>query len=370
VTLSVFRDGADGAAQVEFRVTDTGIGMTEEQLGRLFQAFTQADSSTTRNYGGTGLGLTITRHFATMLGGTIEVASKPGEGTTFILSLPDQAVHVPALADEPIRTSDGTGSKGLTVLVVDDDPTVHDLLSATLSKEGYGVVHARDGAEALEILRTNPPDIVTLDVMMPKVDGWSVLGAMKSDPSLDHIPVIMITIVDDRHLGYTLGAAEFMTKPIDRGRLLTLVRSFSGQASPARVLIVDDDADVRDLVSSTLESSGMQTAQADNGRTALDWLNENQLPSLILLDLMMPVMDGFAFLDKIRDDDELVDLPVVVLTAKELTDEERTFLAERTLLVVSKSAQPIGRLGAALAAVVKRRPARHTPSLPSSVMQG
>ena len=180
--------------------------MNEEQLGRLFQAFTQANSSTTRNFGGTGLGLTITRHFATLLGGTIDVASKPGEGSTFTMTLPDQSsLAAPAAADMKPVLESGAGTSGLTVLVVDDDPTVHELLSPSLVKEGYRVLQARDGAEALAVMRKTPPDIVTLDVMMPNVDGWTVLGMMKSDPALDQIPVIMVTIVDDRNLGFTLG---------------------------------------------------------------------------------------------------------------------------------------------------------------------
>jgi CheY-like chemotaxis protein len=181
---------------------------------------------------------------------------------------------------------------------------------------------------------------------------------MKSDPALDHIPVLMITIVDDRNLGYSLGASEFMTKPIDRARLLTLVRSFAGETSKSLVLIVDDDPDVRELVRSTLAGAGLRSAQATNGRTAIEWLDENPLPALILLDLMMPEMDGFAFLEAIRKDKELMNVPVVVLTAKELTPGERAFLAERTLLVLSKSAQPIGRLGSALAAIARQHIAR------------
>jgi signal transduction histidine kinase/DNA-binding response OmpR family regulator len=370
VTLSVTRENpAHGPSRFSFAVSDTGIGMNDEQLGRLFQAFTQADSSTTRNYGGTGLGLIITRHFAIMLGGTIEVTSKPGEGSVFTMVLPDQLVPVAALAtDLPAVTDSGQAGTGLSVLVVDDDPAVHDLLSATLSKEGYRILHARDGAEALDILRKTPPDIVTLDVMMPKVDGWSVLGTMKSDPALDHIPVIMVTIVDDRNLGYTLGASEFMTKPIDRSRLLTLVRSFTGHKTPSTVLIVDDDADVRELVRTTLESSGLKTAQAANGRAAMDWLNNNPLPSLILLDLMMPEMDGFTFLEQMRSDDELLDVPVVVLTAKELTNPERAFLAERTILVLSKSAQPISQLGSALSMIAKQRVSRAAPAEPQTAV--
>ena len=363
VTLALSRaQTASGQARFTFHVSDTGIGMNEEQLGRLFQAFTQADSSTTRHYGGTGLGLTITRHFASMLGGTIEVTSRPGEGSSFIMVLPDHPIQAaaPTADTMTVAPANGNGS-GLTVLVVDDDPTVHDLLAATLAKEGHRVLHARDGAEALDILRKTPPDIVTLDVMMPKVDGWSVLGTMKSDPSLDHIPVIMITIVDDRNLGYSLGASEFMTKPIDRSRLLSLVQRFAGHEAQARVLIVDDDPDVRDVVRSTLENSGLKTFQAVNGRAAIDWLQSHPAPSLILLDLMMPEMDGFEFLNRIRDDDKLVDVPVVVLSAKELTAEERAFLAERTLLVLSKGAQPIGSLGSALSAIAKQR-VRHTPA--------
>ncbi len=275
--------------------------MNEEQLGRLFQAFTQADSSTTRNYGGTGLGLTITRHFATMLGGTIDVTSKPGEGSTFTMVLPDQPIQAAGRRGAVSRSRnrrgrrcrpDGAGGRRRSDCA---RPPVGDA-----GKEGYRILHARDGAEALEILRKTPPDIVTLDVMMPKIDGWSVLGIMKSDPALDHIPVIMITIVDDRNLGYTLGASEFMTKPIDRARLLSAGSRVHGADSASRpVLIVDDDPEVRDLVRTTLEGAGLKTAQAVNGRAAIDWLNNHPPPSLILLDLMMPVMDGFAFLEEI-----------------------------------------------------------------------
>jgi CheY-like chemotaxis protein len=194
--------------------------------------------------------------------------------------------------------------------------------------------------------------------MMPKVDGWSVLGIMKSDPALDHIPVIMITIVDDRNLGYKLGASEFMTKPIDRARLRALVHSFAGQAAQSMVLVVDDDAEVRDLVRTTLDGAGLKTAEAVNGRVAIDWLNSHQPPSLILLDLMMPEMDGFAFLEEIGRDEDLNQIPVVILTAKELTVDERAFLAERTLLVLSKSAQPISQLGSALSVIARQRVAR------------
>jgi signal transduction histidine kinase/CheY-like chemotaxis protein len=355
VRLAVAREPAGNASRVVFRVSDTGIGMTEEQLGRLFQAFTQADSSTTRNYGGTGLGLTITRHFAVMLGGSIEVTSTPGEGSTFTLTLIDQPVAAPAATATVAEELAAADPSALTVLVVDDDPAMHDVLTSTLSREGYQLLHARDGREALEILRKWPPDVVTLDVMMPGIDGWSVLGLMKSDPDLAHIPVIMITIVDDRNLGYSMGASEYMTKPIDRARLVALIRRFTGHDADGLVLIVDDDAEVRDIVGSTVQSAGMRAAEAINGRAALDWLRANPQPALILLDLMMPEMDGFEFLERVRADARLREVPVVVLTAKELTDQERAFLAERTILILSKSAQPVGSLGAALAALARQK---------------
>ncbi len=359
VRLGVSRETAAETARVVFRVSDTGIGMTEEQLGRLFQAFTQADSSTTRNYGGTGLGLTITRHFAMMLGGAIEVTSTPGEGSTFTLTLLDQPLAAPAAPGTLAAELAAANPSALTVLVVDDDPAMHDVLTATLAREGYQLLHARDGREALDILRKWPPDVVTLDVMMPGIDGWSVLGLVKSDPDLAHIPVIMITIVDDRNLGYSMGASEYMTKPIDRTRLVALIRRFTGHDADGLVLIIDDDAEVRDIVRSTAQSAGMRAAEAINGRAALDWLHGNPQPALILLDLMMPEMDGFEFLERVRADARLREVPIVVLTAKELTDGERAFLAERTILILSKSAQPIGSLGAALAALARQKaPAR------------
>jgi CheY-like chemotaxis protein len=356
VSLRVTRAKSGGRGDIiSFEIADQGIGMTPEQIGRLFQAFTQADSSTTRNFGGTGLGLTITKHFATMLGGDITVTSEPGKGSTFTVTLRDQEQPAAAPGDAgamPVAKSSGTAGS-IKVLVVDDDVAVHDVLSATLGKQGYFLSHARDGAEALDMMRKDPPDIVTLDVQMPKLDGWSVLGMMKSDPELEHIPVIMMTIVDDRNLGFSLGASEYMTKPIDRAKLMALLRKFA-PAKDATVLIVEDDADIRDVVRSAIHAAGLQSAEVGNGKAALAWLDENPAPSLILLDLMMPTMDGFEFLEALRNRPTGPETPVVVLTAKDLTGPERNYLAERTLLVLSKSGQPIGSLGAAIAALAQR----------------
>jgi signal transduction histidine kinase/DNA-binding response OmpR family regulator len=355
VKLTVRKDASDqGRSIFTFAVTDSGIGMTEEQMGRLFQAFTQADSSTTRNYGGTGLGLTITKHFCTMLGGDIAVTSEPGKGSTFTITLPDGGKD--AVVQRPEAAAPVAGDRaGRTVLIVDDDPTVHDVLRATIAKEGYRLLHAYDGAQALELASAERPDVITLDVMMPKLDGWSVLGKLKSDPALASIPVIMLTIVDERTMGYSLGASEYMTKPVDRNRLIELLRRFASTTSrEGVVLVVDDSADVRAVVRTTVEKAGLKTVEAENGQVALDWLKNNPKPALVLLDLMMPVMDGFAFLDKVKDDPGLSRVPIVVLTAKELTEAERRVVNERTLLVLTKGAQPLSTLGSALAAIARQ----------------
>lgn len=355
VTLAVSKDLSNPRKPLfRFAVKDSGIGMNKEQIGRLFQAFTQADASTTRNYGGTGLGLTITRHFCVMLGGDIDVVSAPGEGSTFTIVLPDGGKAMPVTGHGGVAPAISGDASGKTVLIVDDDPAVHDVLRATIAKEGYRLLHAYDGEQALKVAREERPDIVTLDVMMPKLDGWTVLGRLKSDPALAPIQVIMLTIVDERTTGYSLGAAEYMTKPVDRNRLLELLRRFAAKSREAVVLVVDDSDDVRAVVRSTVEKAGLRTVEAENGKVALDWLEKNPAPALVLLDLMMPVMDGFAFLERVQQVPALTRVPVVVLTAKELTEAERRVINERTLLVLTKGAQPLSSLGSALAAIARR----------------
>src|SRR6185437_11789610 len=298
VTLTVTRRHYDTADTIDFAVQDTGIGMTAEQMDKLFQAFAQADSSTTRKYGGTGLGLAITRHFARMLGGDVTVTSEVGKGSVFTLSLPAQESKAVALeepaAEKPKMSGDIEGD--VTVLVVDDDEAVHETVGAMLGREGYRVLHARSGAEALTMAREFRPDAITLDVMMPQMDGWSVLSALKSDPALCDIPVTMITMLNDRAIALSLGAAGFLTKPIDWQRLNAMLRQYSRKTIEGCVLLIDDDPEIRAMTRQMLERMGMTVGEAENGLQGLAWLEANQLPSIILLDLMMPVMDGFEFL--------------------------------------------------------------------------
>ncbi len=328
---------------VQITISDTGIGMSEEQLGRLFQAFSQADASTTKKFGGTGLGLAITRHFCRLLGGDVTVASQVGEGSTFTIVLPDQALQLdqsaaPAEAALELPRANSADAAGavVTVLVVDDDPAARDLLTTNLGREGYRTVQARGGDEALELARKLHPDAITLDVLMPKKDGWAVLGALKADPDLCDIPVIMVTVAPDRGIGLSLGAAEVMTKPVDRAELTALLRQLLSRDGP--ILVVEDDLATRETVRHTIEKMGLTVAEVTNGRLALGWLAENPAPALILLDLMMPEMDGFEFLDTFNSRADWRHVPVVVMTAKHLTMAERGLLSGQGRSVIKKGA--------------------------------
>jgi signal transduction histidine kinase/DNA-binding response OmpR family regulator len=324
ITLAVSRNMVDGAAWITFRVSDTGIGMTPEQLGKLFQAFSQANASTTRQYGGTGLGLAITRHFCQMMGGDVTVESAPGRGSTFTIRLPAEVTDPKATPAPRTETlpANALPVGARTVLVIDDDPTVHDLMQRFLSKEGVHIVTATGGEEGLRLARTLRPAAITLDVLMPGMDGWAVLTALKADADLADIPVIMLTIVDNKTMGYTLGASDYLTKPIDWERLTAVLRQYRCAHPPCLVLIVEDEAVMRNMLRRMLANEGWAVTEAVNGREALERVAENQ-PELILLDLMMPEMDGFAFLEALRQQEAWRAIPVVVLTAKDLTRHDR-----------------------------------------------
>ena len=302
-----------------FSVADTGMGMTPEQVAKLFEPFTQADSSTSRKFGGTGLGLAISRRFARIMGGDITVASELGSGSTFTLALP-RSIDQPK---SPFTAPPGSASlhDSDLVLVVDDDPGVHDMLRRTLTKAGFRVESAMSGEEGVRLARKLHPNVITLDVMMPGMDGWTVLSSLKSDPEISDIPVVMLTIVDNKNLGYTLGAAEYLTKPIQRERLTAVLHRYRGSAANT-ALVIEDEPDTRDILKRLLQGEGWTVNTANNGITGLEELGRSR-PSIILLDLMMPEMDGFQFLEEMHRHDEWKAVPVIVITAKELTNEDR-----------------------------------------------
>jgi CheY-like chemotaxis protein len=221
------------------------------------------------------------------------------------------------------------------VLVVDDEPTARELMARHLRRAGFQVLEAADGRAGLEAARASRPDVITLDVLMPKMDGWAVLKELKSDPELADIPVIMATITDERNLGIALGASEYLTKPIDRDRLAAILARYTRADAPRRVLVVEDDASARDLIRRALEDEGWEVDEAENGRIALERLAERE-PALVLLDLMMPEMDGFEFLETLRAGGEAPGVPVVVITAKELTEEDHQRLNGGVERIVQK----------------------------------
>ena len=336
ITLAARRIVKDGDDWLEFKVSDSGIGMTQEQLGRLFQAFAQAEASTSRDYGGTGLGLAITRHFCRMLGGDVAVESTPGKGSTFTITLPatgpDAEAEVVAPAAGPARSA----AMG-TVLIIDDDRAIHDLLERELAAKGYHVLHAAGGREGLKIAKQARPDVITLDIIMPDLDGWSVLKTLKDDRELRDIPVVLVTIMGDRDMGYALGAADYITKPLDREMLLAAVNRHAPSGEGAQVLVVDDDWKTRDMLRRTLAKEGWTVAEASNGREAISLLERGR-PGLVLLDLMMPEMDGFELLEHMRSDEGWRDIPVIIVTAKDLTRAEVDQLNGRVVKILQKGA--------------------------------
>jgi signal transduction histidine kinase/CheY-like chemotaxis protein len=319
-----------------FTVADTGIGMDESQIPYLFNEFTQADASTTREYGGTGLGLAISRRFCQMMGGDITATSRIGQGSVFTIRLPAR-VKQPnerAAADEGAyrigasAEADSTGERNGTVLVVDDDPAARELIARYLSKEGLHIETAAGGEEGLRRAHELHPDAITLDVMMPGMDGWDVLEALKADPELADIPVIMVSMVDSKSKGLDLGASDYLLKPIERDRLIGAISKFcqdrlgNMDENDEPILIVEDDPATRELMRRTLESEGWRVNEATNGREALALVAEEQ-PALILLDLMMPEMDGFQFVSSLRANAAWRNIPIVVMTAIDLTPSDR-----------------------------------------------
>ena len=362
ITVRLAPAEAANAGMMAIAVSDTGIGMTPDQVDKLFDDFTQADASVSKKFEGTGLGLAISRRLAEMMGGYITVQSTLDEGSTFTLIVPANLDKQPiaALAEKTAESEEKSPRPfrphaDTTVLVIDDDPMARELMVRYLSKEGFQIVTAGGGAEGLDLIRKLHPDAVTLDVVMDNIDGWEVLRQVKSDPELWDIPIILCTIIDDKNRALSLGAVDHLVKPIDKDLLIhALTQHVDSKTGEGYLLIVDDDHVSRDLITGHAGRIYDRIVEAENGKHGLEVLKQHGQPNLILLDLMMPEMDGFAFLSEVRAMPAYESVPIVVVTAKDLSGEERSFLAGMTEQVVSKSAgdldsvlrRLVGQLGA------------------------
>src|SRR5438105_9073355 len=310
---------------IVFRVSDTGIGMTPEQQDRVFEAFSQADASTARDFGGTGLGLTITKTFCRMMGGDVTLTSEPGKGTTFIIRLPTEVREPKAESAAASESIASLKMEGRPVLVVDDDADTRQVLQRFLNRKGFPVECASSGVEGLRLARELHPMAIILDVMMPGMDGWAVLSTLKSEEEVKDIPVVMLTIVDDKNLGYALGATDYLIKPVDRDRLIEILAKFRNVPPPRSALVVDDEEPARKMLTQILEKERWNVVQAENGLEALERIAKHR-PDLILLDLVMPNMNGYQFLAELRKHEKWRSIPIIVVTAKDMSTEERLAL--------------------------------------------
>jgi signal transduction histidine kinase/CheY-like chemotaxis protein len=351
VTLDVKARIEGDVEFVDFAVIDTGAGMSPEGVAKVFEEYTQAERSTSANYGGTGLGLPISKKFAEMMGGDVIVTSEEGVGSVFTMSVPREC---PEYSEDEVEGNViNLDDQDNLVVLVDDDVAMHDLIKRTISKLNLTLLGATNSEKGMELIREVQPKLILLDVLMPGRDGWSLLKECKTDKDLKDIPVIMISQLNQSNLASSLGANDYLTKPIDRTHFInTLKRILGTDTQNQKVLVIDDDKDVRELLSRLLKDAGYRPIDARDGKEGLERTKDE--PALIILDLEMPRMDGFEFLDNyIKDVPEEKRSPVLVFSGKDLTDVQEDLLKERVIGLVKKDDVSMDNLSKMIQGIVK-----------------
>ena len=351
VTLDVKARMEGDVEFVDFAVIDTGAGMSPEGVAKVFEEYTQAERSTSANYGGTGLGLPISKKFAEMMGGDVIVTSEEGVGSVFTMSVPREC---PEYNDDEVDSNViNLDDQDNLVVLVDDDVAMHDLIKRTISKLNLTLLGATNSEKGMELIREVKPKLILLDVLMPGRDGWSLLKECKTDQELKDIPVIMISQLNQSNLASSLGANDYLTKPIDRSHFInTLKRIMGTDTQNQKVLVIDDDKDVRELLSRLLKDAGYRPIDARDGKEGLERTKDE--PALIILDLEMPRMDGFEFLDNyIKNVPEEKRAPVLVFSGKDLTDVQEDLLKERVVGLVKKDDVSMDKLSQMIQGIIK-----------------
>ncbi|MFC1575221.1 response regulator [Gemmatimonadota bacterium] len=345
----------DGATPSAIAVSDTGIGIPPERLQAIFEAFQQADGTTSRKYGGTGLGLTISRSLCQLMGYDLKVESEVGEGSTFTILLTEDVFSSrraeeelieealkPMESSRPLREEEPSSEEpapkegGHRILVIDDDADARVLMTHYLEDLGCTVVPAGSAGEGLRMARADRPDLITLDLMMPGMTGWEALKEFKDDPELRDIPVVIVSMLaGEGDRADLLGAVDLLSKPVDRQSLLRVLNRNLKEGGDRNILVVEDDPDTQMVIREYLEDAGLQVVVAENGEEAERRLEES-VPDAILLDLVMPVMDGMTFLKRLREGGEHTGIPVIICTGKELTLDERSRLQAQASGIVAK----------------------------------
>ena len=361
VTIDAHGWTDDDRDWMKFTVTDTGRGMNEEEQKKVFTRFYTNKKA---NESGTGLGLDICRRLGELMGGHVYLKeSNPGVGSVFVVELP-QRMTVPgkeataettagrakkkrrrdfAAVDRALKDYPVDSERPPTVLVIDDEPGIQDLMTQHLTGRGYRVIAADSGEVGIEKAKQEKPQLITLDVMMDGSDGWEVLQKLKADPATAEIPVVMVTILDREDKGFALGADDYITKPVDWDQMFSVLGRLTADGEQRTALIIDDDESTRLLFKSVLSKDGWEVDEAGNGAEALERIHEKR-PGVIVLDLMMPEMDGFEFLNEFNAEEDWQDIPVIVVTAKEMNAAERQLLDESVARVIQKGTQTAGQL--------------------------